>query len=86
MRYIFGFIFLNKYDATENHPWGRKDGIISKSRNDIYITNGNNSSMICCIMKEVLLAKADGVKFDPNLEGQSKTGRKSIINMGSLEA
>ena len=86
VRYTVRFVFLNKYDATENHPWGRKVGIISKSKNDINITNGNNSSMICCIMKEVFLAKADGVKFEPNLEVQSKTWRKSIIDMDSQEA
>ena len=39
--------------------------------------------MIRGIMKEVLLAKADGVKFEPDLKGQSKTGIKSIIDMDS---
>ena len=42
--------------------------------------------MICRIVKEVLLAKADGVKFKPDLKGQSKTGGKSIIYMDSQEA
>ena len=42
--------------------------------------------MIRGIMKEVLLAKAYGVKFKPNLKGWSKTGRKSIIYMDSQEA
>ena len=31
--------------------------------------------MICGIMKEVLLAKADEVKFEPDLNGRSKTWR-----------
>ena len=42
--------------------------------------------MIHGIMKEVLLAKADGVKFEPDMKGRSKTGRKSIINMDSQES
>ena len=42
--------------------------------------------MICGIMKEVLLAKADRVKFEPDLKGQSKNGRKSIIYMDDQEA
>ena len=42
--------------------------------------------MICGIMKEVLLAKADGVRFEPSLKGRSKTGRKSTIDMDSQEA
>ena len=42
--------------------------------------------MIRRIMKEVLLAKADGVKFKPDLKGQSKTGRKSIIYMDDQES
>ena len=41
--------------------------------------------MICGIMKEVLLAKADGFKIKPDLKGWSKTGRKSIIYMDSQE-
>ena len=57
-----------------------------KIQNDINIPGGNNSSMIRKIMKEVLLAKVDGVKFKPDLKGQSKTGRKSIIDMDSQEA
>ena len=32
-----------------------------KLQNDINIPDGNNSSIICGITKEVLLAKADGV-------------------------
>ena len=32
-------------------------------------------------MKKVLLAKARGVKFKPNIKGWSKTGKKSIIGM-----
>ena len=42
--------------------------------------------MIRGIMKGVFLAKADGVKFEPDLKGRSKTGIKSIIDMGSQEA
>ena len=42
--------------------------------------------MIRGIMKEVLLAKADGVKFGPDIKGQIKTGRESIIYMDSQEA
>ena len=57
-----------------------------KIQNDINIPGGNNSSMIRKIMMEVLLAKVDGVKFKPDLKGQSKTGRKSIIDMDSQEA
>ena len=38
------------------------------------------------IMMELLLEKADGVKFEPDLKGQSKLGRKSIINTDSQEA
>ena len=37
-------------------------------------------------MKEVLLAKENEVKFEPNLRGWSKTGRKSIIDMDYEEA
>ena len=43
-----------------------------KLRNDNNISDGNNSSMIRGIMKEVLLAKADGVKFGPDLKDQKK--------------
>ena len=32
-------------------------------------------------MKEVLLANADRVKFEPNLKGRRKTGMKYIIDM-----
>ena len=60
-------------------------GIILKLQNDNIISDGNNSSMIRGIMKEVLLAKADGVKFKPDLKGWSKTGGKSIIYMDSQE-
>ena len=67
-------------------PWGGKGGIILKLQNDNNVSDGNNSSMIRRIMKEVLLAKADGVKFGPNLKGQIKTGRESIIYMDSQEA
>ena len=42
--------------------------------------------MIFVITKEVLLAKANEVKLDPNLRGRSKTGRKSIIDMDYQEA
>ena len=42
--------------------------------------------MIFRIMKEVLLAKSGGVKFEPNLKGWSKTGTKFIIDMDSQEA
>ena len=42
--------------------------------------------MICGIMKEVLLAKAYGLKSKTDLKGWSKTGRKSIIYMDSQEA
>ena len=42
--------------------------------------------MIRGIMKEVLLAKADGVKFELDMKGRSKTGRKSIIDMDYQEA
>ena len=42
--------------------------------------------MIHRIMKEVLLAKADGVKSEPDLRGRRKTGRKSIIDMDYQEA
>ena len=75
MRYTIEFGFLNKYDATEKDPWGGKSGIILKLQNDNNISDGNNSSIIRGIMKEVLLAKVDGVKFEPDLKGRSKTGR-----------
>ena len=75
MRYTVEFVFLNKYDATEKDPWGGKGGIVLKLQNDNNISDGNISSMIRGILKEVLLAKADGVKFKPNLKGQIKTGR-----------
>ena len=86
VRCTVGFVFLNKYDATKNNPWGEKGDIISKLRNDINIPDGNNSLMICRIMKEVLLAKADGVKLEPNLKGWRKTWGKSIIGMYYKEA
>ena len=81
-----GFVFSNKYCATEKHPWGGKSDIISKIRNDVNIPNGNNSYMILCIMKFLLLAKADGFKFGPDMKSLSKTGRKSIIDMNYQEA
>ena len=56
-----------------------------KLRNDNNISDGNNTSMIRGIMKEVLLAKRDGVKFEPDLKLRSKTGRESIIYMDSRE-
>ena len=74
VRYTVEFVFFNKYDATKKDPWGGKGGIILKLQNDNNISDGNNSSMIRGIMKEVLLAKADGVKFKPHLKGRSKTG------------
>ena len=86
MRYNVGYVFLNKYDATKNHPWGGKCGIISKLQKDINIPDGTRSLMIHGITKEELSAKADGVKSEPNMKGWSKTGRKSIIDMGSKEA
>ena len=86
MRYTVGFSFLNKYDATKNHPWSGKGGIILKLWNYINITNGNNTLMICGIMKDVLLAKSDGVKLEPGMKGQGKPGRKSIIDTDSQEA
>ena len=67
-------------------PWGGKVGIILKLQNDNNISDGNNSSMIRGIMKEVLLAKADGVKFGPDLKCRIKIGRESIIYMDSQEA
>ena len=57
VRYNIKFVFLNKYDGTEKDPWGGKGGIILKLRNDNNISDGNNSSMIRGIVKEVLLAK-----------------------------
>ena len=86
VRYNVGFLFLNKYDATKNHPWGGKCGIILKLRNDINIPDGTHSLMTRGIMKEALLAEADGVKFEPNLKDWSKNGRKSIIDMDYQEA
>ena len=70
----------------KKNTWGGKGGIILKLQNDNNISDGNNSSMIRGIMKEVLLAKADGVKFGPDLKGRSKTGSISIIYMDSQEA
>ena len=86
MRYTVGFVFSNKYDATKNHPWCGKVGIISKLRNDINPLDGNNSLMIHRTMKEVLLVEADGVKFEPDLKGWSKNRRISIIDMYYQEA
>ena len=82
---LLDLYFLNKYNATEKHPWGGKGGIILKLWTDIHIPDGNNSSMIHGIIKEVLLAKEDGVKFEPDLKGWSKTRRKSIIDMDYQE-
>ena len=73
--------FLINTIQPKNHPWDGKGGIISKLQNYINIPDGNNSTVIRGVMKEVLLAKADGVKFEPNLKARSKTGRKSIIDM-----
>ena len=70
----------------KNYPWSGKGDIISKPQNDINITDKNNTSMIRGILKEVLLAKADGVKFETAMKGWIKTGRKSIIDMDSQEA
>ena len=42
--------------------------------------------MIRGIMKELSLAKADGVKFEPNMKGRRKIRRKPIIDMNSQEA
>ena len=72
VRYTIEFFFFN---ATEEYPWGGKVGIILKLQNDNNISDGNNSSIIHGIMKEVLLAKAGGVKFKPDLKGWSKNGR-----------
>ena len=41
--------------------------------------------MIRRIMKEILLVKADGVKFEPDLKGQIKIWRKSLIDMDYQE-
>ena len=57
-----------------------------KLQNDINIPDGNNSLMISGVMKKVLLAKADGVKFKPDMKRWSKTGRKSIIDMDYQES
>ena len=54
-----------------------------EASNAINIPDGNNGSIIRGMMKEVLLAKLDGVKFKPDMKGQIKTGRKSIIDMDS---
>ena len=80
---MLDFNFFNKYDETKEHPWGGKGGNILKLLNDINIPNRKNNLMICGIMKEVLLAKADGVKFEPDLKGWIKTGSKSIIDIYS---
>ena len=69
----------------KRHPWGVKDGIISKLQNNINILDGNNSLTICESMQEVFLGKAYGVKFKPNMKGWRKTGRKSIIDMDYQE-
>ena len=79
VRYTVGFVFLNKYYATENHHWGGKFGIILKLGNDIHIPDENNSSMICGILKEVLLKKVDGVKYEPDLKPQRKLGGNPLL-------
>ena len=79
VRYTVEFIFFNKYCATKKYPWGGKGGIGLKLRNDNNISDGNNSSMIRMIMKEVLLAKADGVKFEPDLKVGEKMGGNSLF-------
>ena len=86
VRYTVGFVFSNRYYSTEKHTWGGKGGIILKIQNDINIPNGNNSSVIRGIMKEVLLEKTDGVKFGLDMKGRSKTGSKSIVDIDSQEA
>ena len=75
MRYTVGFFFLNKCDATKKHPWGGKGGTILNLRNNINIPDGNNCSMIGGILKEVLVAMAYGVKFEPDMKGQSYGSR-----------
>ena len=50
------------------------------------IPDKNNTSMVFWSVKEVLLVKVYGVKSEPNLVGQSKTGSKSIIDIYSQEA
>ena len=85
MRYTVEFFFFYKYDTSKKHPWCGKCGIILNIRNNINIPDGNNGSVIRGIMKELLLTKADGVKFEPDLKGRSKTGRKYIIDMDSQE-
>ena len=75
VRYTVEFVFLNKYDGTKKDPWGEKTGIILMLQNENNISDGNNSLMICGIMREVLLAKADGVKFETDAKNRSKTGR-----------
>ena len=57
-----------------------------KLQNDINIPDRNNSLMIWGILKDVLLAKADGIIFEPNMKGRNKTGRKFIIDMDYQEA
>ena len=42
--------------------------------------------MVFGIMKEVLLAKADGFKVEPDLKDWSNIGTESIIDMDSQEA
>ena len=37
--------------------------------------------MISGVLKEVLLVKAGGVKFETDLKGRSKTDSKSIIDV-----
>ena len=86
VRYTVEFFSLNKYDATKNNLWDGKDGIISKVQNGIITQNGKTIMTICGIMKEVLLAKADQVKSEPNLKDQRKTGRKYIIHMDDQES
>ena len=86
VRYTVGFFFSNKYDTTKKHPWGGEGGIILKLRNDIDIPNGNNSLIIHGIIKELLLSRAGGDKFELDLKCRSKYGRKSIIDMDSQES
>ena len=86
VRYTVAFLFSNKYDAFKNNPWGGKGCIILKLWNDINIPDENNGSMICGIIKDVLLAEVDGVKFESDLKGQIKTGRKFIIVIDYQEA
>ena len=83
---MLNFYFLNKHHATKKYTWGGKGGILLKLWNDIDIPDGNICSMIRGIMKEVLLAKSDGVKSEHDLKVQIKSRRKSIIDMDSQEA